>query len=72
MFTPGAEGDGGTSTPCEITEFVPIEGGRPVYFDKAYYLAPDKMGAKAFSSSARCAVKRCALGRWARAASGTS
>src|SRR5476649_418229 len=27
---------------AEITEFVPIESIDPVYFDKAYYLAPDR------------------------------
>src|SRR5215470_12614925 len=27
---------------AEITEFVPLETVDPVYFDKAYYLAPDK------------------------------
>src|SRR6266487_2440315 len=34
---------------AEITEFVPIESIDPVYFDKAYYLAPDKGGAKPFA-----------------------
>ncbi|MEP6943283.1 MAG: Ku protein, partial [Betaproteobacteria bacterium] len=34
---------------AEITEFVPIEAVDPVYFDKAYYLAPDKGGAKPFA-----------------------
>jgi non-homologous end joining protein Ku len=33
--------EAGTHT-AEITEFVPIESIDPVYFDKAYYLAPDK------------------------------
>jgi DNA end-binding protein Ku len=52
---------------AEITEFVPIEAVDPVYFDKAYYLAPDKMGAKAFAllASALRESGRCALGRWA-------
>src|SRR5450631_2668435 len=51
----------------EITEFVPIEAIDPVYFDKAYYLAPDKGGAKPFAllASALRESKRCALGRWA-------
>jgi len=46
---------------------VPIESIDPVYFDKAYYLAPDKGGAKPYALLARALreSKRCALGRWA-------
>src|ERR1700674_2557327 len=52
---------------AEITEFVPLDSIDPVYFDKAYYLAPDKGGAKPFAllASALRESKRCALGRWA-------
>lgn len=52
---------------AEITEFVPIESIDPVYFDKAYYLAPDKGGAKPYAllTSALRESNRCALGRWA-------
>ena len=52
---------------AEITEFVPIDAVDPVYFDKAYYLGPDKGGAKPFAllASALRDTKRCALGRWA-------
>lgn len=52
---------------AEITEFVPIESIDPVFFDKAYYLAPDKGGAKPYALLARALreSKRCALGRWA-------
>jgi DNA end-binding protein Ku len=52
---------------AEITEFVPIEAVDPVYFDKAYYLAPDKGGAKPYAllANALRETKRCALGRWA-------
>ncbi len=52
---------------AEITEFVPIESIDPVYFDKAYYLAPDKGGAKPYAllASALRESNRCALGRWA-------
>ena len=32
----------------DVTEFVPVSEIDPVYFDKAYYLAPDKGGAKAY------------------------
>jgi DNA end-binding protein Ku len=56
----------GTHT-AEITEFVPIASIDPVYFDKAYYLAPDKGGAKPYALfvSALRETQRCALGRWA-------
>src|SRR5256886_7122950 len=69
MFTPEelkAMEEAGTHM-AEITEFVPIEAIDPVYFDKAYYLAPDKGGAKPFAllASALRESKRCALGRWA-------
>src|SRR5262245_59606629 len=51
----------------EITEFVPIASVDPVYFDKAYYLAPDKGGAKPYAllTEALKESKRCALGRYA-------
>jgi len=32
----------------EVTEFVPLATIDPVYFDKAYYLGPDKGGSKAY------------------------
>ncbi len=56
----------GTHT-AEITEFVPLESVDPVYFDKAYYLAPDKGGAKPYALLAKALREtgRCALGRWA-------
>ena len=52
---------------AEITEFVPIESVDPVYFDKAYYLAPDKGGAKPYALLAKALreSEKCALGRWA-------
>ena len=51
----------------EITEFVPIASVDPVYFDKAYYLAPDKGGAKPYALLTKALEEagRCALGRWA-------
>lgn len=56
----------GTHT-AEITEFVPIAAIDPVYFDKAYFLGPDKGGAKPYAlfSKALRDSKLCALGRWA-------
>src|SRR5947207_6176054 len=69
MFTPEelkAMEEVGTHI-AEISEFVPIESIDPVYFDKAYYLAPDKGGAKPYAllATALRESKRCALGRWA-------
>jgi DNA end-binding protein Ku len=32
----------------DVTEFVPLSAIDPVYFDKAYYLGPDKGGSKAY------------------------
>ena len=51
----------------EIAEFVPVESIDPVYFDKTYYLAPDKGGAKPYAllTEALKQAKRCAVGRWA-------
>jgi DNA end-binding protein Ku len=69
MFTPEelkALEEAGTHS-AEISEFVPIEAIDPVFFDKAYYLAPDKGGAKPYALLARALreSKRCALGRYA-------
>ena len=69
MFTPEELKlleEAGTHT-ADIAEFVPIEAIDPVYFDKAYYLAPDKGGAKPYALLARALreSRRCALGRWA-------
>ena len=52
---------------ADITEFVPLKSVDPVYFDKAYYLGPDKGGAKPYALLARALREsgRCALGRWA-------
>ena len=69
MFTPEelkALEEAGTHS-AEITEFVPLKSVDPVYFDKAYYLGPDKGGAKPYALLARALREsgRCALGRWA-------
>jgi len=52
---------------ADITEFVPLAAIDPVYFDKAYYLGPDKGGAKPYAllAAALRESKRCAIGRWA-------
>jgi DNA end-binding protein Ku len=69
MFTPEelkAFEEAGTHS-ADITEFVPLKAVDPVYFDKAYYLGPDKGGAKPYALLARALREsgRCALGRWA-------
>jgi DNA end-binding protein Ku len=69
VFTPQelkALEEAGTHT-ADIVEFVPIESVDPLFFDKAYYLAPDKGGAKPYALLARALREsgRCALGRWA-------
>jgi DNA end-binding protein Ku len=69
IFTPEelkALEEAGTHS-ADITEFVPLQSVDPVYFDKAYYLAPDKGGAKPYALFTRALHEsnRCALGRWA-------
>jgi DNA end-binding protein Ku len=69
MFTPEelkALEEAGTHS-ADITEFVPLKSVDPVYFDKAYYLGPDKGGAKPYALLARALKEsgRCAVGRWA-------
>lgn len=51
----------------EISEFVSIDSVDPVYYDKSYYLAPDKGAAKPYAllTQALRETKRCAIGRWA-------
>jgi DNA end-binding protein Ku len=51
----------------EITEFVPASAVEPVYFDKPYYLGPEKGGEKAYTLLLEAMQKtgRSALARWA-------
>ena len=51
----------------DISEFVPIESIDPVYYDKTYYLAPDKGAAKPYAllTEALKQAGRCGVGRWA-------
>jgi DNA end-binding protein Ku len=51
----------------EITEFVPAVAVDPLYFDKAYYLAPDEGGEKAYHLLLRAMLQsgRSALAKWA-------
>ncbi|MFC5571266.1 Ku protein [Lysobacter yangpyeongensis] len=69
MFTPEelkALEEVGTHS-ADVVEFVPISAIDPVYFDKAYYLAPDKGGAKPYALFAKALREsgRCAIGHWA-------
>jgi DNA end-binding protein Ku len=51
----------------EVEEFLPAEAIDPIYFSKAYYLGPDKGGAKGYRLFAQVLRKsaRVALGRYA-------
>jgi DNA end-binding protein Ku len=51
----------------EVVEFVPIAKVDPVYFDRSYYVGPDKGGAKAYAllSEVMKDTKRVALARYA-------
>ena len=51
----------------DIVAFIPERSVDPIYFDKAYFLAPDKRGAKSYSllRQAMMETGRCALAKWA-------
>jgi DNA end-binding protein Ku len=51
----------------DIVAFIPDRSVDPIYFDKAYFLAPDKRGAKPYSLLLRAMQDsgRCALAKWA-------
>ncbi|MGH7899368.1 MAG: Ku protein [Candidatus Binatia bacterium] len=51
----------------ELTEFVPAEKVDPIYFDRAYYLGPDKGGDKAYRLLVKAMKQtgRAALGKYA-------
>lgn len=51
----------------DIVSFIPEKAVDPLYYDKAYFLTPDKRGAKSYSLL-RAAMRksgRCALAKWA-------
>lgn len=58
--------DGARQT-IDIVAFVPQETIDPIYYDKAYFLAPDKRGNKPYSllHEAMRSSGRCALAKWA-------
>jgi len=69
MFTPAelkAMEEAPRST-IDIVSFIPLPAVDPIYYDKAYYLAPDKRGAKPYRLllEAMRQSGRCALARWA-------
>ena len=69
MFTPAelkAMEEAPSST-IDIVSFIPLAAVDPIYYDKAYYLAPDKRGAKPYGLllEAMRESGRCALARWA-------
>ena len=51
----------------DIISFIPLAAVDPIYYDKAYYLAPDKRGAKPYRllMEAMRESGRCALAKWA-------
>ncbi len=51
----------------EITEFLPLEEIDPIFFDKSYYLGPDKGGDRAYRllSAALRKTKRIAIAKYA-------
>ena len=54
------------SPSIDIGEFVPLEQIDPIYFERTYYLGPDKGGAKAYRllSDAMLKTKRVALAKY--------
>src|SRR5882757_9657772 len=51
----------------QYVTFIPVASVDPIYYDKAYYLAPDKGGARPYALLAHAMreMGRCALARWA-------
>lgn len=56
----------GSSHVVEIVSFIPLKSVDPLYYDKAYLLAPDKRGAKPYAllMEAMLSSERCALAKW--------
>jgi DNA end-binding protein Ku len=57
----------GSRQTIDIVAFIPQQGVDPIYYDKAYFLAPDKRGAKPYNLLLRAMLDtgRCALAKWA-------
>lgn len=58
--------DEAASHVIDIVAFVPEKSVDPIYYDKAYFLAPDKRGGKPYAllQAAMRKSGRCALARW--------
>ncbi len=58
--------EGPSTQSIEISEFVPAETVDPIYFDKSYYLGPDRHGARPYAllSKALTETSRWALARY--------
>ena len=56
-----------SSQTIEILSFIPAESVDPLFYDKAYLLAPDKRGGKPYAllAAAMRQSGRCALAKWA-------
>ena len=69
LFTPDElkQLEEGSSHAIEIVAFIPEKAVDPIYYDKAYLLAPDKRGAKPYALLAQAMREsgRCALAKWA-------
>ncbi|MCY1334446.1 Non-homologous end joining protein Ku [compost metagenome] len=51
----------------DIVAFIPEQSVDPLYYDKAYFIAPDKRGGKPYSllREAMARTGRCAIAKWA-------
>jgi DNA end-binding protein Ku len=59
--------ESGSRQTIDIVSFIPERSVDPIYYDKAYFLAPDKRGAKPYHLLLRAMqdTGRCALAKWA-------
>jgi DNA end-binding protein Ku len=57
----------GASHVVEIVAFIPEKSVDPIYYDKTYFIAPDKRGGKPYSLLLQALLDshRCALAKWA-------
>jgi DNA end-binding protein Ku len=57
----------GASHVVEIMAFIPEKAVNPIFYDKAYYIAPDKRGGKPYSLLQQALAESgcCALAKWA-------
>jgi DNA end-binding protein Ku len=59
--------EAGSRKSIDIVSFIPENAIDPIYYDKAYFLAPDKRGSKPYDLLLRAMrdTRRCALAKWA-------